>query len=408
MEKHNTDSSNLEKYIILQNIANAKAVGEETHFDQLENHVLNSSHIVLTTLGSAGSRIIEEARKFEVVVIDEAAQSSEMSTLIALQFGSSHAILVGDPQQLPATIFSVSGRSTKFDRSLFQRLEEAGHDVHMLNTQYRMHPVISEFPRHIFYKGMLLDGPNVQKPDFGGELKDVITRKFPHFRPFNMLDLDSKEERDGTSLSNRDEAELVLHLYRTIDQESEGLLAQTRVAVITPYSQQVSLLHRLFGEAYGASYATRVEIRYVKWICEIGSAIIFQHNILPNSRHVASFYSTVDAFQGRESCIVIYSCVRAGAQGSGIGFLSDVQRMNVALTRAKNFLFVIARQRSIMVNPYWRDLVNYAREKNAIIHVPFNRQQSSQTNNNERVEMFPNLVRLAPFSISNGAGGHAS
>lgn len=261
VEKHNTDSSNLEKYIILQNIATAKATGEQAHFDRLENHVLNSSHIVLTTLGSAGSRVIEEARKFAVVVIDEAAQSSEMSTLIALQFGSSHAVLVGDPQQLPATIFSVSGRSTKFDRSLFQRLEEAGHEVHMLNIQYRMNPGISEFPRHIFYGGMLLDGPNVQSPNFGGILKDTIASKFPHFRPFNMLDIDSKEERDGKSLSNRDEAELVLHLYRTIDRESGGLVAKSRVAVITPYSQQVSLLHKLFGEEYGAFYESRVEIR---------------------------------------------------------------------------------------------------------------------------------------------------
>ena len=60
-----------------------------------------------------------------------------MRLLQALQLGSSHAILVGDPQQLPATIFSVSGRNTKFDRSLFQRLEDAGHPVHMLDTQYR-------------------------------------------------------------------------------------------------------------------------------------------------------------------------------------------------------------------------------------------------------------------------------
>ena len=55
-----------------------------------------------------------------------------------LQLGSSHAILVGDPQQLPATIFSMSGRNTKYDRSLFARLEEAGHAVHMLDTQFRM------------------------------------------------------------------------------------------------------------------------------------------------------------------------------------------------------------------------------------------------------------------------------
>lgn len=80
--------------------------------------------------------------------------------------------------------------------------------------------------------------------------------------------------------------------------------------------------------------------------------------------------STVDAFQGREADIVIYSCVRAGGSGSGIGFLSDVQRMNVALTRARHFLFIIARRRTIMVNPYWRKLVGFARSKSAIIHVP--------------------------------------
>ncbi len=260
-----------------------------------------------------------------------------------------------------------------------------------------MHPVISAFPRHIFYGGMLLDGPNVQQPGFGGELKDIIAKKFPHFRQFNILDIDSKEERDGTSLSNRDEAELVLHLYRTLDQESEGVVAQTRVAIITPYSQQVSLLHRMFEDVYGDSYAKRVEIRYA-WHDLIISRFSTSFNSTLLIPYFASSYSTVDAFQGRESSIVIYSCVRAGDKGSGIGFLSDVQRMNVALTRAKNFLFVIARRRSIIVNPYWRDLVNYAREKSAIIHVPKNIERRLQTNTNERTELFPNLAWLAPVS----------
>ncbi len=191
----------------------------------------------------------------------QAAQSAEPSTLVALQLGSSHAVLVGDPQQLPATIFSVSGRSTKYDRSLFQRLEEAGHDVHLLNTQYRMNPTISEFPRHIFYGGMLLDGPNVLQSDFGGLLKTVIRVKFPHVQPFNIFDLDSKEERDGTSLYNKSEAQLVLQLYRTLDRETGGLVAKSRIAVITPYSQQVALLRRLFQDEFGDSYKSRVEIR---------------------------------------------------------------------------------------------------------------------------------------------------
>ena len=79
--------------------------------------------------------------------------------------------------------------------------------------------------------------------------------------------------------------------------------------------------------------------------------------------------NTVDAFQGREANIVIFSAVRA-AGSRGIGFLSDVRRMNVALTRAKHFLFVIARCASVVVNPYWSDLIEHARETNAVLRVP--------------------------------------
>lgn len=162
----------------------------------LESHLLNSVHMVMTTLGTAGNRVFEGVDRFEVVVVDEAAQSVEPATLSALRLGSRHCVLVGklaisllfrnatvssdtsllfvpligDPQQLPATIFNVSGRHSKYDRSLFQRLEEAGQPVHMLNQQYRMHPSISHFPRHVFYHGSLKDGPNVVKPTYGREL----------------------------------------------------------------------------------------------------------------------------------------------------------------------------------------------------------------------------------------------
>jgi senataxin len=265
-ERHNLESSTAEKYIILQNHASmqrGRDKGEDTSsslIQELETHCLNAAHIVLTTLGSAGSRAIASAKKFEVIVIDEAAQSSEMSTLLALQLGSSHAILVGDPQQLPATIFSMSGRSSKYDRSLFQRLEQCNHPVVMLNTQYRMNPMISEFPRHIFYKGMLLDGPNTQDVNFGGDLKVQLSKAFPNFKPVTILDLDSREEREGTGLSNIHEAQLVLHLYLSLDRESNGVLAD-RVAIITPYAQQTVLLHKLFEDAFGSSYCKRVEIR---------------------------------------------------------------------------------------------------------------------------------------------------
>jgi senataxin len=158
-------------------------------------------------------------------------------------------------------------------------------------------------------------------------------------QPFTVLDLDSKEDRGGTSLSNSSEAHLAVHLYSSLRNLTLGLSAQSRVAVITPYSQQASLLKRCFGDLLGKDYEKFVEV------------------------------STVDAFQGREAKIVIFSAVRA-AGSRGIGFLSDVRRMNVALTRAKNFLFVIARCQSIVVNPYWNDLVQHARETNAVVKVP--------------------------------------
>ena len=221
IERNNKISTQLDRLSLCREVSTAIVGGFNCQAmnsirQQLETHILDNIHIVTTTLGTAGSRALEAANKFEVVVIDEAAQSVEPSTLAGLQLGSSHAILVGDPQvtkssitaykyyidthfelnvlllcsfppllstqQLPATIFNISGRNTKYDRSLFQRLEEAGHDVHLLDTQYRMHPAISNFPRQIFYSGLLLDGPNVKHPEYGNPLKHSVFRKFQAFK----------------------------------------------------------------------------------------------------------------------------------------------------------------------------------------------------------------------------------
>ena len=162
------------------------------------------------------------------------------------------------------------------------------------------------------------------------------------FRPFTILNLDSKEEKVGTSLSNPSEARLAVYLFEQLKQFSHGLSTKSRIAVITPYAQQSRLLEQTFSDALGPGYEKVVEV------------------------------NTVDAFQGREASIVIFSAVRASGS-TGIGFLSDVRRMNVALTRAKHFLFVIARVESIVQNPYWKDLVEHARDTHAVVHVPATR-----------------------------------
>jgi senataxin len=339
VESYFSMKSNLDVATIIKGSIEHGASDVEVR-QSLEMHVLNSVHIVLTTLGTSGGRALNDGvEKFEVVVVDEAAQCVEPATLSALQLGSRHCVMVGDPQQLPATIFNISGKTTKYDRSLFQRLEEAGVDVYMLNEQYRMHPKISHFPRHIFYKGALKDGSNVTESDYGNPLVQIITSKLPALQPFTVLDLDSTEERGGTSLSNSAEAHLAAHLYVCLKQLTNGLSVKDRVAIITPYAQQAGLLRRCFSDLIGKDFSKLVEV------------------------------NTVDAFQGREAKIVIFSAVRA-AGSHGIGFLSDVRRMNVALTRAKHFLFVIARCKSIVVNPYWKDLVEHARNTNAVVDVP--------------------------------------
>jgi hypothetical protein len=214
--------------------------------------------------------------------------------------------------------------------------------VYMLNEQYRMHPKISHFPRNIFYQGALLDGPNVKDPAYGNPLVSTVQSAVPTFSPFVMLDLDSQETRSGgPSLSNASEAQLAVYLVEQLRLMTGGASSSLagRIAVISPYAEQCKLLHRSFERALGPRYESVVEV------------------------------NTVDAFQGREANIVIFSAVRA-AGSHGIGFLADVRRMNVALTRAKFFLFVIARCQSIVVNPYWSDLVKHAQETGAVLKVP--------------------------------------
>ena len=98
-----------------------------------------------------------ESLGFETAVFDEAAQASELATLVPLQHGARRVVLVGDPQQLPATVLSREAKRLGLGRSLFERLQRSAHRVTMLQTQFRMHPAIRSFPSRHFYEGKLLD-----------------------------------------------------------------------------------------------------------------------------------------------------------------------------------------------------------------------------------------------------------
>ncbi|ETV98166.1 hypothetical protein, variant 1 [Aphanomyces invadans] len=137
LERFHSLKLELQRHVmVLRSIETHGRVVKETQ-DTLESSFLESAHIVFTTLSSAGHRALDDSTRYDILVIDEAAQAVELSTIIPMRFGSRQCVLVGDPQQLSATVFSRTSAQSLYERSLFERLESCGHPVHMLRTQYR-------------------------------------------------------------------------------------------------------------------------------------------------------------------------------------------------------------------------------------------------------------------------------
>ncbi|EQC25552.1 hypothetical protein SDRG_16570 [Saprolegnia diclina VS20] len=335
LERANTIRLEWQRYsIVRQALQNNKRVPKETQ-EQLESSFLESAHIVFTTLSSAGHRALDDSNRYDILVIDEAAQAVELSTIIPMRFGSKQCVLVGDPQQLSATVFSRTSAQSLYERSLFERLESCGHPVHMLRTQYRSHPTISAFPRAYFYGGLLQDGDNVKTPAYIKPYHSLA----PAFLPLVFWNIVSSRESAGpSSRSNQMEIELAVNLYLTLRNACPPDAIRGKVGVITPYAFQMEELKKAFARVCGGDYAHDVEI------------------------------NTVDGYQGREKDIIILSTVRADPR-KGVGFLSDIRRMNVALTRAKFACYVIGSEATLKSSKPWRALLDHTRSAQCMVHV---------------------------------------
>lgn len=133
---------------------NTLAAGGDRRYQ--ENSIVHRAKIVMTTLAMSGTERLEIAKdKFEYLIIDEACQCIEPSTLIPFSLNPHRVILVGDQKQLPATTFSENSEETKFSRSFFERLLDNGYQRFMLSIQYRMHPAIRAYPSRIFYENRI-------------------------------------------------------------------------------------------------------------------------------------------------------------------------------------------------------------------------------------------------------------
>lgn len=304
--------------------------------------VLQSAHVIATTLTGVGGRQLTTQPPFHVVVIDEAAQAMEPACWIALLRGRK-AILAGDHLQLPPTILSEEAARKGLEKTLFERIHGAYGDAVavLLTTQYRMNESIMRWSSEELYESRLIADEKVAGHMLG-DLPSVIAHaesiggggggveRDAHALPVLLLidsagcNMEETREECGDSKLNRGEAQVVMaHAKRLMDA---GVSAKD-IGIITPYSAHVGLLRSMRPAA-----AKDVEI------------------------------STVDGFQGREKEAIVISMVRSNTQND-VGFLSDARRMNVAVTRARRHCALVCDSETVKGgDEFLKRLVEYFEE----------------------------------------------
>lgn len=302
---------------------------------RVRNEILLNADVICSTLSGAGHEALASLPiDFETVVIDEAAQAVEASTIIPLRYGCKRCILVGDPNQLPPTVISATADKFKYSRSLFVRMfEQARDQTYLLSIQYRMHPEISTHPSQTFYAGRLEDGPDMARLTTRPWHTDHL---LPPFRFFSVKG--AERSSLGHSYLNVEESQLAVAIYERLKRAAPGFDFDGKVGCVTMYKGQVMELKRAFANRYGSGIEQRVD------------------------------FNTVDGFQGQEKDIIILSCVRSGQ--NGLGFLTDARRINVAVTRAKSSLFIVGNAdglRKASGSPgLWRHLIDQSEAREAL------------------------------------------
>jgi hypothetical protein len=179
----------------------------------LPNDIVNSSQLIFSTLVSSGHSLLKKSGLFSVdaLIIDEAAQALEAEIAIPIAYANpTSMILIGDPNQLPATLISLEAQRFGFGVSTMQRLFEAGHEYHFLDTQYRMHPQIMQYPNKAFYEGRLMNSELVLKRQFQVVCEHRVLESYCFL---NIDGCESVSGRINPSISNIPEARAIVRYF---------------------------------------------------------------------------------------------------------------------------------------------------------------------------------------------------
>ena len=311
--------------------------------------VLESVQVVTCTLVGASHSHIRHL-SFETVFIDEAAQALEPGCWIPIAKGQ-RVVLAGDHHQLPPTVKSEKAARGGLRETLFEKcIQRQPHTARMLTVQYRMHTDIMGFSSETFYGGQLVPHPSVcyaDLADYDPRFASDLPVEFIDTAGCDFLELAIPESR---STANPREAHLLLE--RLAQLIAPGEPAVSRNDAEHPQAPHTRGLSK--GLSIGVIAPYRAQINYLKDAIEDHEVL----NDLLMRRRLS--VGTVDSFQGQERDIIAISLTRSNSQGD-IGFLADIRRMNVAMTRARRKLLLVGDSSTLCCNPFFVDLLAYVK-----------------------------------------------
>ena len=292
---------------------------------RINTELFGEARVVACTLVGSANRLLD-GMKFGTLFIDEAAQALEAACWIPIR-RAGRVVFAGDHCQLPPTVKCYEALKGGLGRTLMERIAHLKPEVvTLLRIQYRMHEDIMRFSSDWFYHNQMVSAPEVKH-------RSILDLDLP-MTWIDTSQYEGKEEFVGESFGrvNKTEAELTLlslQAYFEMIGKERILDERLDVGIISPYRAQVQYLRQL----------------------------VRKREFFKPFRHLISI-NTVDGFQGQERDIIIISLVRSNDEGQ-IGFLRDLRRMNVAITRARMKLIILGDRQTMTKHPFYRKLWEY-------------------------------------------------
>ena len=323
---------------------------------RINSELFGEARVIACTLVGSAHRLLE-GMKFGTLFIDEAAQALEAACWIPMR-RASRVILAGDHCQLPPTVKSIAALRAGLGKTLMERIAENKPEVvTLLKIQYRMNDEIMRFSSDWFYGGKVESAPQIKYRsvlDYDHPITWIDTSNEENQITIEGEDApeDSASASSSVSAANQNsdlnfKEQFVGESFGRINKAEAELTLLTLAEYFTKLSKRRVLEERI---DVGIISPYRAQVQYLK-------KLIKKYEFFKPYRRLISV-NTVDGFQGQERDVILISLVRSNDEGQ-IGFLKDLRRMNVAMTRARMKLIILGNKDTMTKHPFYKKLWEY-------------------------------------------------